>query len=278
MDSATSRRSRVDGAFEMGLNIQFLRLAVDIAIRDVKAKYKRSAAGLLWFGLTPLGMLAIYWTVFGLVFHVSWRHPFTGENVGYVLPFFSGLVVYLFFADIVISSTNLFVSKRTYVIKSSFPLWVLWFGNQIRAGSHALVNFVILILLALTEQRLSLVGVFWMFVAITSALVFVAALSLLLSCLGPFIGDIGEVAQLALRVLFYASPVTYPLDLVPEKYRFLLWLNPLTHLIEPLRRAVVFERPPDPTLMTVFNSVSLLLLGISFWVFKRTRGVIADVV
>jgi len=130
----------------------------------------------------------------------------------------------------------------------------------------------------LTEQRLSLVGFFWMVVATVSGVVFVAALSLLLSCLGPFIGDISEVAQLTLRVLFYASPVTYPLDLVPEKYRILLWLNPLTHLIEPLRGAVVFDRPPDPALMTVFNSVSLLLLGVSVWVFKRTRGVIADVV
>jgi lipopolysaccharide transport system permease protein len=278
MDFATSSKSRVGRAAEMGFNIQFVRLAFDIAIRDVKAKYKRSVAGLLWFGLTPLGMLAIYWTVFGLVFNVSWHHPFTGENVGYVVPFFSGLVLYLFFADIVISSTNLFVSKRTYVIKSSFPLWVLWLGNQIRAGSHGLVNLVILILLALTEQRLSLIGFFWMFVAIVSGLLFVAALSLLLSCLGPFIGDISELAQLTLRVLFYASPVTYPLELVPEKYRFLLWLNPLTHLIEPLRRAVVFDRPPDPTSMTVFNGVSLLLLGVSVWVFKRTRGVIADVV
>lgn len=254
------------------------RLAMDIAIRDLQARYKRSLAGLLWLVLTPMAMLGIYWTIFGVVFDVTWQHPFTKEEVGFVLPFFVGLVFYLFFSDIVVSSANLFVSKRNYVIKSSFPIWVLWLANFIRAGSHGLVNLGILLLLAFNEQRLSVGGLLWMLAGVTSGLLFVGALSLLLSCLGPFVGDISEAAQLALRVLFYTSPVTYPLDIVPEGYRFLLWFNPLTHIIEPLRRAIVFGTGPDPSLMMLFNTISVVLLGLSLWIFKRTRGVIADVV
>jgi lipopolysaccharide transport system permease protein len=255
-----------------------LRLAADIAMRDLRAKYKRSAAGLLWLVLTPLGMLGIYWTVFGVFFRVVWQDPSTGERGGFILPFFAGLVIYLFVTDLMISSANLFVSKRTYVIKSAFPIWVLWLGNYLRAGANGLVNFVILVALAFNEQRLSPAGLGWTLVAVMSGLIFVGALSLLLSCLGPFIGDISEAAQVVLRILFYTSPVTYPLDLVPEDYRFFLWLNPLTHIIEPLRRAIVFSRPPDPALLALFTAVSVMLLAVSIWVFKRTRGVIADVV
>lgn len=271
----------------MGIAIMFFRnplrkypigLAIDIAIRDLEARYRRSLAGLLWLVLTPLAMLGLYWMVFGVVFNVTWRHPFTNEKVGFVLPFFVGLAFYLFFTDTVVSSANLFVSKRNYVIKSSFPIWILWLANLVRAGAHGLINLIILLLLALNEQRLAFSGLIWMMAGVTSGLLFICALSLLLSCLGPFIGDMSEASQLVLRVLFYTSPVTYPLEIVPEGYRFLLWLNPLTHVIEPLRRAIVFGRGPELSSMMLFNAISILLLASALWIFRRTKGVIADVV
>jgi lipopolysaccharide transport system permease protein len=253
-------------------------LAIDIAVRDLEAKYKRSFAGLLWLVLTPVAMLGLYWMVFGLILEVSWQDPSTSEKAGFVLPFFIGLVLYLFFADVVISSANLFVSKRNYVKKSSFPLWVLWLANLIRAGAHGLVNLGLLTVLALNENRLSLGGVLWAVATVGIGLLFVAAISLLLSCIGPFIGDITEAAGLALRVLFYTAPVTYPLDIVPANYRIVLWFNPLTHIIEPVRRAIVYGKAPDLTLIMLFMTISLLLLFLSLWVFKRTKGVIPDVV
>ena len=259
-------------------NGPLLPLAVDIAVRDLEAKYKRSLAGLLWLVLTPLAMLSVYWMVFGVILKVSWQDPSTSEKLGFVLPFFIGLVFYLFFADVVISSANLFVSKRNYVIKSSFPLWVLWLANLIRAGAHGLVNLGLLTVLAINDNRLYLDGIIWVSAIVASGLLFIAAASLLLSCIGPFIGDISEAAGLALRVLFYTAPVTYPLEIVPANYRSFLWFNPLTHIIEPVRSAIVYSKPPDLTRMTLFVAVSLLLFFLSIGVFKRTKGVIPDVV
>jgi lipopolysaccharide transport system permease protein len=253
-------------------------LAIDIALRDLEAKYKRSFAGLLWLVLTPLGMLALYWMVFGVILNVSWQDPSTSEKVGFVLPFFIGLVFYLFFSDVVISSANLFVSKRNYVIKSSFPLWVLWLANLIRAATHGLVNLGLLTVVAFNYNRFYWDGVLWAFAIVASGLLFIAASSLLVSCIAPFIGDISEAAGLALRVLFYTAPVTYPLEIVPTNYRVFLWFNPLTHIIEPVRRAIVYGKAPDLTLMMLFIVISLLLFFLSLWVFKRTKGVIPDVV
>jgi lipopolysaccharide transport system permease protein len=257
---------------------QLIRLAVDLARRDIQAKYKRSLAGLCWFVLTPLGNVGLYWTIFGQIFHVSWRDPLTKDSVGFVLPFFAGLAFYLFFTDLIVSSANLFVAKRNYVKKSAFPLWVLWLANMIRAGAYWSVNVGILLLLAIAEQRLTLLGLFWMTPAILTGLLFAGALSLLISCFGPFIGDINEAAGLILRVVFYTAPVTYTVSLVPENYRVFLWFNPLTHVVEPMRRAIVFSTQPELSLLILFNILSSLLLGLSLWVFRRTRGIIADVV
>jgi lipopolysaccharide transport system permease protein len=255
-----------------------LPLAIDIAVRDLEAKYKRSFAGLFWLVLTPLGMLGLYWMVFGIILNVSWQDPSTSEKVGFVLPFFIGLIVYLFLADVVVSSANLFVSKRNYVIKSSFPLWVLWVANLIRAAAHGLVNLGLLTMLAFHDNRFYWDGALWAFAIVASGLLFIASASLLISCIAPFIGDISEAAGLALRVLFYTAPVTYPLEIVPANYRFFLWFNPLTHIIEPVRRAIVYGKAPDVTLMLLFIAMSLLLFFLSLWVFKRTEGVIPDVV
>lgn len=262
----------------LSINAQWVRLAADIAIRDIQARYKRSLVGIAWIVLNPIAMLAIYWIVFAVVLKVTWRDPVTNQTVGFVLPFFAGLVFYLFFADVVVSSANLFVSKRNYVMKSAFPIWVLWLANLIRAGVTGLINVIILLLIALSEHGLSLAGLFWIVITLLIGALFASALSLLLSCLGPFIGDIGDAAELVLRVLFYTAPLTYPLEFVPESFRSLMWLNPLTHVIEPLRRAVVFSRAPEPGLLVMFTVSAALLLILSTWVFQRTRGVIADVV
>jgi lipopolysaccharide transport system permease protein len=262
----------------MPLPTPYIRLAAEMAIRDLKDKYRRTHAGGLWFVATPVASLCIYWVVFGYIFSVQWHDPSTKEPVGFMLPFLAGLLFYLFFSDVVLSSSTLFVSKRTYVVKSPFPIWVLWLGNLFRAGAHLLVNLFILMIVVVLEHRLSFAGIGWLALTVFSSLIFLAGLSLILSCLGPFIGDIGEGARLGLRLLFYAAPVAYPLMVVPQHIRRWLWLNPLTHIIEPVRNALVFNATPDTLLMSAFAITGLGLCGLSLWMFSRLKGVIPDVV
>lgn len=258
--------------------IGLFRLALDLAIHDLEARYKRSAAGWVWLVLTPVVLIGIYWMVFSVVLHVTWEHPVTKEKVGYVFPFVAGLLFYLFFTDALVSSTSLFVSKRTFVIKSAFPIWVLWLANIIRAATHASVTLIILLIMFFINQPFSAAAIIWALVVLANGLLFTCAMSLLFSCIGPFIGDMTEVTQLALRVLFYVSPIAYPLNRVPDKFQVLLWFNPLTYIVEPLRNALVFAEPPEAILMILFSLFSFILLSLAIWVFNRTKGVIADVV
>lgn len=257
-----------------------LRLAGDLARRDLQAKYRRSSIGLFWLVLTPLGLLGIYSLVFGQVFGVQWQAPHLAGQVsfGFVLPFFVGLAVYLTISDIVNSSTTLFVSKRTYVVKSPFPLWVLLVANLLRASAHAGVLMVLVLGLAALQWKLSLSGLPWMIVGLFVCTMFLCGLSLLLAAIGPFIGDISEAMRLLLRVLFYATPITYPLSFVPLPYRDWMWLNPMTCMVELLRDPVVFGIMPPLSVLLWFGGFSMLLLALGAWVFSRVKGVISDVV
>ncbi len=256
-----------------------LRLAWDLARRDLAAKYKRSLIGPLWLLLTPLGLLGIYWLVFGLIFGVEWKVPHRpDEGVGFLLPFFTGLAVYLTLSDLTNSSSLLFAGKRTYVKKSSFPIWVLWMANLMRAGVNAGVMIGLLLATALLQHRLTWYGLAWSMPALAICALFLSGLSLLLASLGPFIGDISEAMRLLLRILFYATPITYPLSMVPELWRGWMWLNPLTAMVEVLRAPLVFGVMPSPALLIGFLLVAVTLLLLSLWVFHRVNGVISDVV
>lgn len=258
-----------------------LRLAWELARRDLAAKYRRSMIGSLWLVLTPLCLLAIYSIVFGGIFGVKWKMPAgqaAGENVGFMLPFFVGLAVYLTLSDVVNSSSVLFPSKRTFVVKSPFPVAVLWVANLLRAGVHAAVLAALVLVMAVVQGRLSIPGAAWAVAGLSLCILFSAGLSLLLASLGPFIGDISEAMRLLLRVLFYATPITYPLALVPLPWRDWMWINPLTCMVELLRSPIVFGVAPPMSMLAGFAVEGVVAALLGAWVFSRVKGVIADVV
>lgn len=220
-----------------------LRIPLDLAITDLVATYKRTSLGWLWLVLTPMALLGIYTLVFGALLNVRWAAP-GGSSVGYSLPMFVGLVIYLFVSDLVNSSTSLFVSKRTFVVKSSFPIWMLWMANLLRAGMASGAALAILMVFALVSGTLTWRGIGYSVVVVLCAVPCIAAVSLVLAVVGPFIGDISQSVRLGLRLLFYATPITYPLAAVPAAYRDWCWLNPLTPIVEPLRQALVFGTQP----------------------------------
>jgi len=84
--------------------------------------------------------------------------------------------------------------------------------------------------------------------------------------------------RLLLRIMFYATPITYPLSMVPEPWQGWMWLNPLTAMVELLRAPLVFGVMPPITLLIGFPLVCLALLLLAGWIFSRVKGVISDVV
>ncbi|MFY1666485.1 ABC transporter permease [Pseudomonas sp. Pseu.R1] len=253
-------------------------MAWDLARRDLQAKYKRSLLGIFWMLLTPLCLLSVYTVVFGGILKVSWKEPGAEVSVGFVLPFFIGLSIYLLISDVVNSSTILFSSKRTYVVKSPFPLWVLWVANLMRAYIHGAVYAVMVLILCAWFSKFEAENIAWTAVLLSFSLILISAVSLILSVVGPFIGDISEAVRLLMRVLFYAAPISYPVSLAPESFQFLLWLNPLTLIVEPLREALVFGHSPSWGVLGALFVSCLLLSVLAIWLFKRIKGVVADVV
>jgi lipopolysaccharide transport system permease protein len=256
-----------------------IRLAWDLALRDLKNRYRRSTLGPLWLLLTPCCYLLIYSVIFGVILGVSWKTGGSNSiSTGYILPFFTGLVAYLFVVDASTSAASLFVSKRTFVVKSPFPIWVIWLSDFLRALVHFAASVCLLGLIATFLGSVTLLGLGGFAIGLILLIIFAASVSLFLASLGPFIGDVAEGLRLFVRILFYASPITYPISVIPEKFQSFLWLNPMTSLIEALRAPLVFGESPTWPNLALITTANLLFAMVSLWIFKRVKRTIPDVV
>lgn len=255
-----------------------LRIAYDLARRDLAARYSNASLGVFWIFLTPIVLALIYWLVFGRFLQLRWTDPATAADVGYIAPFFAGLATYLFFNDIIISSLNVFKRKRNFVRRSPFPTWVIWLSNIMRATISASASLVVLFAITAANSGFRVESLIWTPVALALIAFVTVCYSFFLSVIGPFFGDLEEAVRLSMRVLFYTSSVTYPITLAPAPIAQYLWFNPLLALVESLRRAVVFGLPPDlaPSLMHVMVAAAFGLAGV--WLYRRVRGAIVDVV
>lgn len=255
-----------------------LGIAWTLALKTLDNRYARSALGLFWLLLTPLATMLVYWGVFGLALRIEWPHPPAGPKLGYIVPFMAGLVIYAYFAEMVSTSLNVFISRRNYVRKSPLPLWVLWLAGFFVSSIIAGVNLAILLCLALFQGLLTPSGMVSALPVILLVVLLFGAVSLLLALIGPFAGDISKGLPVVLRILFYAAPITYPLSIIPERFQPFLWLNPLTPLVQMLRETLVLGNALPWRSFTIMFVIGLMLIALAQWLYRRVAEAVRDVV
>lgn len=223
-------------------------------------------------------MIGIYWVVFALALNVSWPASEGRPAMGFILPFTTGLTIYLYLVELVTSSLELFVARRNLVLKSPLPLWVLWLSNYFRATVVSFVTLVLLILISVGAGVLTAKGLLLAVPVIMLMLLLFAPLSMILALVGPFAGDLNNAIPVLMRVLFYTAPITFPMTIIPTFARPYFWVNPLTSLVELLRDTLLFGQAPA-TLPFLSLALAALSLGVSAaWLYNRVAGAIHDVI
>ena len=102
-------------------------------------------------------------------------------------------------------------------------------------------------------------------------------LGLITAALNVFYRDVQPLLGLAIQVWFYASPIIYPVSMVPEKYQSLYFLNPMAGIIESYRAVLLFHTLPGPYIFTA-AIISICILFFGYWLFKRVEHLFADIV
>ncbi|MCR8844848.1 ABC transporter permease [Paenibacillus sp. SC116] len=244
--------------------------------RELLQRYQGSYLGMLWSFVTPLFMLMIYTYFFGFVFKTKWGASDSSSNLEFALILFCGLIVFNFFSEVVTKSPLLIVNNTNLVKKVVFPLQVLSIVQTQSALVHALISFVILLI------GLLIMGVFhWTIIFLPIAFLPIVLVSLglswILSALGVFIRDIAQLVGIIVQALMFLSPIFYPISIIPENLHFIYYLNPITYVVEDLRRILIWGQLPDWSFLSLGILLGLVTLLIGHICFKRTKGGFADV-
>ncbi len=245
--------------------------------REVLERYKGSLFGLVWSFAHPLLMLLVYMFVFGIVFKMRWGIE-QDNNVQFAIVLFAGLIVHALFSECLIRAPSLILSNTHFVKKVLFPLETLIIVSTGTALFHMSVSVIILLLFfSLTHFTLHWTVVF-LPVVILPLLLLSMGVSWFVASLAVFIRDVAQIVGILSTVLLFLSPIFYPLSAVPEVLRPYLYLNPLTLIIEQVRKIVIWGELPEWGPLAAYFFISVIVMWFGYWWFQRTRNAFADVI
>ena len=245
--------------------------------RNIAERYRGSMLGLVWSFVQPLMMLCVYTFVFSVVFKARWGIDTGGGRGAFAVIMFCGMALFNIFSESVSTSCSIVVSNPNFVKKVIFPLEVLPLAQTISTFILGTVWFILLFLgtifvfgkISFTMLLLPLV--------LLPLFLFTLGLSYFVASLGVYVRDTAYVVQVVLQVLFFATPIFYPIDAVPERFRWPLRLNPLTVLIEEARKVFLYGVLPNWKFLGVAFVISLIVLHLGFVWFNKTKKGFADV-
>ncbi|MDB5473916.1 MAG: transporter permease [Devosia sp.] len=244
-------------------------------LADFKTRFVRSRLGFAWVVLNPLAQVCIY--AFILSGLMSSRIPGIDNTFGYAIYLLSGLLAWNLFAEIVDRLMKVFIANANTIKKVRFPRIVL----PVIAVGTALINnaalFVVMcVLFALfgypVGPQIALVIPAALLVAL-----FAACIGLALGVLNVFIRDIEQVVPILLQVLFWFTPIIYPVNIIPERFHSLLELSPMFHIVDSYHRLIVYAQPVALDSVLYVIVLVLLLFPLALFLFRQASAEMVDV-
>jgi len=248
----------------------YLNFLLAMTGKEVKARYKHAILGFLWIFLNPLFQML----VIGFVFQNFIKVPV--EN--YFLFLFTGLLPWNFFSYSAIKTTPSVVYERSLIQKAKFPREAIPLSIVFSNFFHFIVSLFLLIFFLLISGNLnfSLSSIFYFLFSIFWLLIFTSGFSLLGSALNVKYRDVNFFVQALVILWFYATPVVYPLQILPKTYLPIFQLNPLAYPFELLRHSLIATSLPPTNMLLANVTISFLIVLLGIFIFRKENKSFSD--
>lgn len=275
----TSRKPSVviqprKGLFQLDLTSvwQYREMLYFLVWRDVIVRYKQTALGAAWVILQPLITMLIFTLIFGNFAKIP------SDGIPYPVFAFSALLPWSYFSQALAKSSSSVVNSSNLVTKIYFPRLLIPLAASVSPVVDLFFSFLVLLVLMAWFNIAPTWGLLALPLFLGLAIMTALAVGLWTSALNVRYRDVGNIILFLSQVWMYASPVAYPVSMVPVKWRLLYSLNPMVGVIEGFRWALLGKESPDFMLMAVSSSVVLALLAGGIVYFKRMEQTFADVI
>jgi len=253
-----------------------LDLILSLTKRELAARYRGSALGIIWALLTPIVMIAIFTIIFAGIFKA--KFGVSSSQWDYALYLFCGLLPWNAFQESLQLSSSTIVAHANLVKRVVFPLETLPVSLSLAAAVNQLFGTIVLVAAIVILRREIHPTIVFLPLILIPQIIATFGGAWLVASLGVFIRDIVQGIALILMAWMYLTPIIYPESLVPERYRIMVNLNPFTPLVRNYRRILLEGLPPDWTGLAYFAVFALIGFLFGYWWFARTRKNFADVV
>lgn len=251
-------------------------LTLELAKRDVLGRYRGASFGLMWSMLTPFLMLLVYTLAFGSVFKSQWPQARAG-GPDYAMILFVGLIVHGFFSECLIRAPQLVLGNPNFVKRVIFPLEILPWPMLLSALFHALMNLLVFLVLHLLRFGLPPWTIVLFPLVLLPLTLLCAGIGWLFASLGVYLRDIGQITGVLATALLFLSSAVVPVQTLPDSFRWVFELNPLTFIIDQAREVALWGNLPDWLGLASYTGAGLLFCYFAYAWFRATRPGFADV-
>jgi lipopolysaccharide transport system permease protein len=242
------------------------------AMRDFKVRYSQSVLGAAWAILQPLSLMVI----FSVIFSVFIKVPTDG--VPYPVFAYTALLPWTFFANSLSFAIPSLVNNMNLVSRIYFPREILPLSAILVSFIDFLIAYSIFVIMLLVYRVQVGPAILLVPLVLLIQIVLTFGISLLAAAVNVFFRDIRFVIPLALQIWMYLSPIIYPVNLVPARFRPIYFLNPMAVLIDTYRRIVLLNQSPDWPYLCLATLLSGLLITFAYRYFKRAEREFADLI
>jgi lipopolysaccharide transport system permease protein len=247
-------------------------LVLSFTLRDIKARYKQTSLGVAWAIVQPLSVMI----VFTLVFHLFAKVP--SDGIPYPIFAYTALIFWTFFANSVTAGTISMVANSPLIRKIYFPRETLLVSVLLAACFDLAIALLLFGAMLIYYKVALTITVLWVFPLLALQMLLTLGVTSLTSAAHVNYRDIGHGLPLFVQIWMFATPVAYPLSVIPEWIKPLYMLNPMAAIIDGYRRAFLLGQAPDLPGLALSAAITVVLAALSFAVFKRAERTFADVI
>lgn len=248
---------------------KYRELLVVLIQKELKVRYKHTSLGFLWAVVAPILHMSVLWVIFEYAFRLAVpRYP---------LFLLTGLVPWMFFSQSLIASTSSLVDHAPLLKKVKFPSSIIPLSVVGAQGVHALLALAVLWGVTWVSGGFPGSGTLslaWM----GCQAVFVAGLALVLAVAHVQFRDVKYLLEAGMLLGFYATPIIYPVTLLPEALRAWWWVNPMACYVELFRQALYGAQWPGAGLAALGVGYAVVAFGVGLFVFQRRASALAGLV
>jgi len=237
--------------------------------KEIRGKYKGSFLGILWSFLNPLLMVLVYALVF----------PFIMKGQGidnYLIYLVVAVIPWNFFTTCITTGCNCIWINGGIIKKVYFPREILPVSVIVAGLINFLISCVIILLFLIFGGIGFSIHLLWLpLIAIIQSFLSLGLL-FILSAINVYVRDVEYLVSFFLNLLFYGTPILYKADMFPESIRWILYLNPMTHLIDAYRSIFYYQTMPNISSLLYIFVLSTIVLVIGYGIFRKLEKGFAE--